>query len=145
MSLLIDINPSRVSPRKYPRPLRDRLISGNPAYRSWPQDASRGDKVKTGVWEATGEPHQGHDVRVLPYPLRRLEIKEKGGETRTFWAGDSSAMKPQSVGVWPTIKTVREIYVCVETERQPIGKGGIIAFAGPLPTGIQHRRAIHSR
>ena len=101
MSLLIDINPEPSFAPKISTPGRERLIAGNPVYRCWPQDASRGDKVQTGVWEATpGEHHS--------------KSRNRAAKPGRSGAGDSSAMKPGSVGVWPTIETVREIYVCVE-------------------------------
>ena len=53
MSLLkrIDINPQTAPLESKPAP--ERLIAGNPTFKTWPQDASRDDSVRTGVWEAT--------------------------------------------------------------------------------------------
>ena len=54
--IAIDPNPS-VAPKEW-QAAPERLISGTPSFKSWPQDASRGEKVLTGVWEATpGETH----------------------------------------------------------------------------------------
>jgi hypothetical protein len=47
----IDTNPS-FAPRES-GPLPERLISGDPTYKTWAQDAARGETIKTGVWEAT--------------------------------------------------------------------------------------------
>ncbi|KSV80800.1 cupin [Sinorhizobium fredii USDA 205] len=55
----------------------------------------------------TGTAHLCHILSGL------VEIEEKGGETKTYRAGDSFVMKPGFVGVWRTIETVRKIYVCV--------------------------------
>jgi uncharacterized cupin superfamily protein len=117
MSLLIDIDPEPKFSPKVSTPSPERLISGDPVYRSWPQDASRGDKVKTGVWEAT--PGENHSIKGTMFEFCHIisgvvEIEEKGGETRTYRAGDSFVMKPGYVGIWRTIETVRKIYVCVE-------------------------------
>ncbi|WP_457774948.1 cupin domain-containing protein [Rhizobium ruizarguesonis] len=53
MSLLktIDTNPS-FAPRES-GPLPERLISGNPAFKTWAQDVARSESVHSGVWEAT--------------------------------------------------------------------------------------------
>ncbi|MBA4866974.1 hypothetical protein H1V43_37915 [Streptomyces sp. PSKA54] len=53
MSLLkaIDTNPS-FAPRES-GPLPERLISGNPAFKTWVQDVARRETIHTGVWEAT--------------------------------------------------------------------------------------------
>ncbi|MGC9544703.1 cupin domain-containing protein [Streptomyces sp. UG1] len=53
MSLLkaIDPNPS-FAPRES-GPLPERLISGNPTFRTWAQDVASGESIHTGVWEAT--------------------------------------------------------------------------------------------
>lgn len=53
MSLLktIETNPS-FAPRES-SPLPERLISGNPAFKTWAQDLARGEMIQTGVWEAS--------------------------------------------------------------------------------------------
>lgn len=112
--IAIDPNPS-FSPRES-QPAPERLISGTPSFRSWPQDASRGEKVLTGVWEAT--PGETHSIKGTMFEYchilsGRVEIEETGGATQSFGPGDSFVMKPGFVGVWRTIETVRKVYVCV--------------------------------
>ena len=116
MSLLITIDTDPTFAPKTSSPAPERLIAGNPSFRSWGQDASKGEKVLTGVWEAT--PGGTHSIKGTTYEFCHIisgviEIKEKGGETKTYRAGDSFVMKPGFVGVWRTIETVRKIYVCV--------------------------------
>ena len=116
MSLLIKIEPAPTFEPTVSSPDAARLISGNPVFRSWPQDASKDDRIKTGVWEATpGETHsiKGTMLEFCHILSGLVEVEEKGGETRTFRAGDSFVMKPGFVGVWRTLETVRKIYVCV--------------------------------
>ena len=115
MSLLvtIDTNPDFAPKTALPAP--ERLISGNPSFKTWAQDASKGEKVLTGVREAT--PGETHSIKGTTFEFCHIlsgliEIEEKGGETRRYRAGDSFAMKPGFVGVWRTIETVRKIYVC---------------------------------
>ncbi|NSY41219.1 cupin domain-containing protein [Leisingera sp. ANG59] len=116
MSLLqtIETNPSFAP--KEALPLPERLISGNPAFKTWAQDASKDDKVLTGVWEAT--PGVTHSIKGTTFEFCHIlsgviEIEEKDGETKTYRAGDSFVMKPGFVGIWRTIETVRKIYVVV--------------------------------
>jgi len=51
MSLLvtIDTNPDFAPKNALLAP--ERLISGNPSFKTWAQDASKGEKVLTGVWK----------------------------------------------------------------------------------------------
>lgn len=116
MSLLISIDTNPAFTPKVSPPLPERLISGNPSFKSWPQDASKDEKVLSGVWEAT--PGVTHSIKGTTYEFCHIlsgviEIEEKGGETKTYRAGDSFVMKPGFVGVWRTIETVRKIYVVV--------------------------------
>ena len=80
------------------KPEADRLISGDPAFKSWPQDADKGDKVRTGVWEAT--PGVTHSRKGTMYEFCHI-------------LSGVVEMKPGFVGVWRTVETVRKIFVCV--------------------------------
>lgn len=116
MTLLIPIDPKPTFAPKESQALPEKLISGSPSFKSWPQDASKSEKVLSGVWEAT--PGVTHSMKGTTYEFCHIlsgviEIEEKGGETKTFRAGDSFVMKPGFVGVWRTIETVRKIYVVV--------------------------------
>lgn len=97
-------------------PLPERLISGNPSFKTWAQDESKDGKVLTGIWEAT--PGETRSIKGTTYEFCHIlsglvEIEETGGATQTFRAGDSFVMKPGFTGIWRTIETVRKIYVCV--------------------------------
>ncbi|UOB11391.1 cupin domain-containing protein [Streptomyces sp. HP-A2021] len=116
MSLLktIDADPS-FAPRES-GPLPERLISGDPTYKTWAQDAARGETIKTGVWEATpGETRsiKGEIFEFCHILSGIVEITPEGGEPVVYKAGDSFVMKPGFVGVWKTIETVRKIYLTV--------------------------------
>jgi uncharacterized cupin superfamily protein len=92
------------------------LIAGDPGFLTWALDSSRDGEVRTGIWEATpGETLsiKGESFEFCHILSGLIEIEEKGGETRTYRAGDSFVMKPGFVGVWRTLETVRKIYVCV--------------------------------
>lgn len=116
MSHLITIDTNPQFTPKDALPAADRLISGTPSFKTWALDASRGEKVLTGIWEAT--PGETHSIKGTMYEFCHIlsglvEIEEKDGETKTYKAGDSFVMKPGFVGVWRTLETVRKIYVCV--------------------------------
>ncbi|WP_279482443.1 cupin domain-containing protein [Aureimonas sp. SK2] len=116
MSLIVPIDPNPSFDPKPGVPLPERLISGSPTFKTWAQDDSKGEMVKTGVWEAT--PGETHSIKGTTFEFCHIlsghvEIAEKDGQTYTFKAGDSFVMKPGFVGVWRTIETVRKIYVCV--------------------------------
>ena len=90
--------------------------SGLDDLRTWEQDSSRADSVKTGVWEAT--PGENRSIKGETFEYCHIlsgvvELTEEGKEPRIFRAGDSFVMKPGYVGVWKTIETVRKIYVVV--------------------------------
>lgn len=93
----------------------DRLISGDPLFKTWAQDVSR-DNVRTGVWEATpGETRsiKGQSFEFCFILSGLVEIVEEGGEAHRFGAGEAFVMKPGFVGVWRTLETARKIYVIV--------------------------------
>ncbi|MCA0420242.1 MAG: cupin domain-containing protein [Proteobacteria bacterium] len=116
MSLLIKLDLAPTGEPKHAKATADRLISGDPSFKTWAQDQSRSEPVRTGVWEATpGETRsiKGETVEFCYILSGVIELTEEGQPPRTFRAGDSFVMKPGFVGVWKTIETVRKIYVIV--------------------------------
>ena len=116
MSLLVQLDLDPTSEPVHSKTAPDRLIAGDPSYKTWAQDASRGGTINTGVWEATpGENRsiKGETLEFCYIISGVVELTEDGEETRIFRAGDSIVMKPGYVGVWKTIETVRKIYVVV--------------------------------
>ncbi|CDX39760.1 conserved hypothetical protein [Mesorhizobium plurifarium] len=116
LSLLksVDTNPS-FSPNES-KALPERVIAGDPAFKTWAQDAAKDDLVHTGVWEATpGETRsiKGETFEFCHILSGVVEITPDAGDTVTYRAGDSFVMKPGFTGVWKTIETVRKIYVTV--------------------------------
>jgi len=114
MSLLktIDPNPSFAPREAVPAP--ERLISGNPSFKTWAQDAARNEAIHTGVWEATPgltRSIKGETFEFCHILSGLVEITPEGGEPVIYKAGDSFVMKPGFVGTWRTIETVRKIYV----------------------------------
>ncbi|ALA20308.1 MULTISPECIES: cupin domain-containing protein [unclassified Chelatococcus] len=116
MSLLVQLDLAPTGEPRHGRPAPDRLVAGDPAFKTWAQDASRDDTVRTGIWEATpGETRstKGETFEFCYILSGVVELTEEGKAPRIFRAGDSFVMKPGYVGVWKTIETVRKIYVVV--------------------------------
>jgi uncharacterized cupin superfamily protein len=116
MSLLVQLDLAPTGEAKHAKPAPDRLIAGDPSFRTWAQDASSDGTVNTGIWEATpGETRsiKGETFEFCHILAGVVELTEEGKAPRIFRAGDSFVMKPGYVGVWKTIETVRKIYVVV--------------------------------
>ena len=116
MSLLVNFDLAPTGEPKHSKTAPDRLVSGDPSYKTWAQDASRSNSVKTGVWEATSGENRSIKGETFEYCYILsgvVELTEQGQEPRIFRAGDSFVMKPGYVGIWKTIETVRKIYVVV--------------------------------
>jgi uncharacterized protein len=110
----IDCNPAAAPTMSKAAP--ERLISGDPTFRTWAQDSVRDGAVRTGVWEATpGETRsmKGETFEFCHILDGVIEITEEGGTLVTYRKGDSFVMKPGFRGVWKTVETVRKIYVVV--------------------------------
>lgn len=117
MSLLktIDLNPAEV-PRES-RVMPDRLVEGNPLLKSWTPELARGDRIKTGVWQAT--PGVNKSIKGEMFEFCHIlegvvELTPEGGDPVIYKAGDCFVMKPGYVGLWRTIETVKKLYVTVE-------------------------------
>lgn len=116
MTLLKTIDPNPAFEPKHARPAPDRLIAGNPAFKTWAQDEAKEGRVLTGVWEATpGETVsiKGESFEFCHILEGVIELTQDGCDPVTYRAGDSFVMKPGFAGIWKTIETVRKIYVTV--------------------------------
>lgn len=116
MSLLKTIEPNPASVPRESKPQPDRLISGDPMFKTWAQDVDRDGVVNTGIWEAT--PGETRSIKGTTFEFCHIlkgvvEVVEEGRSPMTYRAGDSFVMKPGFVGIWRTIETVRKIYVTV--------------------------------
>ena len=116
MSLLITINTNPTSTPKESLPDPDRLVEGDPKFKTWSQDASRDGEVNTGVWQAT--PGVTRSIKGKTFEFchileGEIELTPEDGEPVIYRAGDSFVMKPGYKGLWRTIKTVKKIFVTV--------------------------------
>ncbi|WNM32687.1 cupin domain-containing protein [Streptomyces sp. Li-HN-5-11] len=113
MSLLKTIETDPSFAPKESGPLPERLISGDPTYKTWAQDTAREGTINTGVWEATPGETRSVKGEICHILSGVVELTPEGGEPVIYKAGDSFVMKPGYVGVWKTIETVRKIYLTV--------------------------------
>lgn len=93
-------------------PSPDRLISGNPAFRTWNFDEAEGG-LYAGVWEATpGKWRIVYDEWEYFHILAGHSIvTEDGGQPVHLKAGDSMVLKPGFKGTWEVVETTRKDYV----------------------------------
>ena len=93
-------------------PAADRLISGEPKFRTWNLDEEEGG-LYAGIWEATpGKWRIEYDEWEFCHILAGVSIlTEDGGEARTLKAGDSFVIRPGFKGTWEVVETTRKHYV----------------------------------
>ncbi|WP_438755132.1 cupin domain-containing protein [Pararhizobium sp. O133] len=116
MSKLKYFRPSDAGTPLVDRPSPERLVEGNPEFRSWPcRDTG---KVLSGIWAATPGVHKvERDESGLEqfYLIEgEIELTEDGGDPQRFSAGDLVVIEPKFRGTWRTISPVKKIYFYVE-------------------------------
>jgi uncharacterized cupin superfamily protein len=111
MANFVEIDAELVEPEAG-APAEDRLISGEPKFRTWNMDEAPGG-IYAGVWEATpGKWRIEYDEWEFCHILAGVSvIEEDGGETRTVSAGDSFVIRPGFKGTWEVLETTRKEYV----------------------------------
>lgn len=93
-------------------PAADRLISGDPQFRTWNAEGREGG-LYAGIWESTpGKWRIEYDEWEFCHILSGVSvIIEDGGEARTVKAGDSFVLRPGFKGSWEVLETTRKEYV----------------------------------
>lgn len=93
-------------------PAPDRVISGDPKFRTWSVDEQAGG-LYAGVWESTpGKWRVRYDEWEYCRILSGVSIiTEEGGAPRRVAAGDSFIIRPGFKGVWEVVETTRKEYV----------------------------------
>ncbi|RWA62242.1 cupin domain-containing protein [Mesorhizobium sp.] len=93
-------------------PAPDRLISGDPKFRTWNVEERDGG-LYAGIWESTpGKWRIVYDEWEFCHILSGVSvISEDGGEARTVKAGDSFVLRPGFKGSWEVLETTRKEYV----------------------------------
>lgn len=99
--------------------LPERLVAGDPSYKSWEKDNLDNGRIRSGIWEATPGSHRsikGDSWEYCTLLSGVMELIEDGKEPRRLTAGDTFVMRPGFVGTWRTIETVRKLWVIVSPE-----------------------------
>ena len=93
-------------------PAAERVISGNPKFRTWNVEEADGG-LYAGIWECTpGKWRIEYDEWEFCHILSGVSIvTEEGGEARTLKAGDSFVLRPGFKGSWEVVETTRKEYV----------------------------------
>lgn len=93
-------------------PAPDRLISGNPTFRTWNVEEAEGG-LYAGIWEATpGKWRIVYEEWEYFHILSGHSIvTEEGGEAVHLTAGDSMVLRPGFKGTWEVVETTRKDYV----------------------------------
>ena len=93
------------------RPPADRVLSGDPTFRTWNVDER--DGLYCGVWEATpGKWRIAYDEWEYCRILSGVSvIAEDGGAAVTVRGGDSFVIPPGFTGTWEVVETTRKDYV----------------------------------
>ncbi len=94
------------------RPAPDRLIAGDPEFRTWNIE-DQGGGLYAGVWESTpGKWRVQYDEWEYCRILSGVSIvTEDGGGAMRVGAGDSFIIRPGFRGTWEVVETTRKEYV----------------------------------
>ncbi|MEX0408533.1 cupin domain-containing protein [Aquibium sp. LZ166] len=111
MGLLVSVDTTGVEPEEG-TPAADRVISGDPRFRTWNVEEAEG-RVYAGIWEASpGKWRIEYDEWEFCHILSgRSVIAGDDGETRTVSAGDAFVIRPGFKGTWEVLETTRKEYV----------------------------------
>jgi uncharacterized protein len=93
-------------------PDADRIVSGNPQFRSWNLEAAEGG-LYSGIWEATpGKWRISYDEwEYFNVLCGHSIVTQDGGEPMHLKAGDRMILKPGFKGTWEVVETTRKDYV----------------------------------
>ena len=93
-------------------PAAERIISGNPQFRTWNLEEAEGG-LYAGIWEAT--PGKWRIVYEEWEYFSLLSgysiVTEDGGEPVQLRAGDRLVLRPGFKGTWEVVETTRKDYV----------------------------------
>lgn len=93
-------------------PAKERLVKGNPKFRTWTLDESPDGKWISGVWESTpGKWRIAYDEWEFCFILSgESVIARDGGETTRVKGGDAFVIEPDFNGTWEVVTTTRKLF-----------------------------------
>ncbi|CAD7028526.1 MULTISPECIES: cupin domain-containing protein [Pseudorhizobium] len=111
MSAALRFDLSSIKPEEG-APAPDRLISGDPRFRTWNLEEAEGG-LYAGVWESTpGKWRITYEEWEYFHILEGYSIvTEEGGEAFHLRAGDRLVLRPGFKGSWEVVETTRKDYV----------------------------------
>ena len=94
-------------------PAADRLLHGQPAFRTWNAYESADGKTFCGIWQATpGVWRVSYDEWESCTLIEGHSIvTPEGGEPVHLRAGDTIVLEPGFAGTWEVVETTRKSYV----------------------------------
>lgn len=112
MSKFLSFDLSSLEPEEG-APLPERVLSGDPQFRTWNFEESSDGKVFAGIWESSpGKWRVEYDEWEFCHILSGHSVlTENGGEARTLKAGDSFIIRPGFKGTWEVLEVTRKEYV----------------------------------
>ncbi|MGO7961182.1 cupin domain-containing protein [Rhizobium leguminosarum] len=96
--------------------LPERLVEGNPVYKTWEKDNVGNGRIRSGIWEATPgatRSIKGETWEYCTILSGVIELVEDDKVPRRLVAGDTFILRPGFTGTWRTIETVRKLWVIV--------------------------------
>ncbi|MCB8883720.1 DUF861 domain-containing protein [Acidisoma cellulosilytica] len=98
------------------RPSAERVMDGDPAFKTWELATVHDRKIRSGVWEASPGSYRSVKGGVFEYCTilsGLVELTEDGCDPVILGPGATFVMQPDFVGSWRTIETVRKLWVTV--------------------------------
>lgn len=94
-------------------PLVERVLAGQPKFRTWMFEETGDGKVFAGVWESTpGMWRIAYDEWEYCSILDGVSIVTRDGEApRRFGPGDAFVIQPGFEGTWRVVETTRKLFV----------------------------------
>ena len=96
------------------RPLRERIVSGDPRLRTWNHYSDPSGQFHAGIWQsepgawrveyATGE------EELCTLLEGRVRLTDERGQVREFGAGETFVIPGGFTGIWESVTRVRKIY-----------------------------------
>lgn len=111
MTNMVKIDFGSIDP-EHGEPARDRIISGNPQFRTWNCEEAEGG-LYAGIWEATpGKWRIAYEEWEFCHILSgRSIVTEDGADEHRLEEGDSFVLRPGFRGTWEVLETTRKEYV----------------------------------
>ncbi|MCI1000963.1 MULTISPECIES: cupin domain-containing protein [Ochrobactrum] len=112
MSRFLDFDLTGIEPEEG-APLPERILAGDPKFRTWNLEENADGTLFAGIWESTpGKWQIEYDEWEFCHILSgRSILSEEGGASREVKAGDSFVIRPGFKGSWDVLETTRKEYV----------------------------------